>query len=157
VFASILTEPDANLVDGMQNDIRHAVFYAVHGWGKPDGIMGGALGLELQQGQIWNLLEDHWNEACDLLGESANFQKVCVVANALLKHDRLNGQEVRNLMGAAPALPASIELSLQATLPVVRATGAALLGAKQFEDNHRELLKSNWTRLSPSSFPSGRL
>ena len=164
MFASILVEPEANLSDGPRNDIRHATFYAVRGWGKPDGVTtnGSVLALELQHGEVWDLLQGHWHQTCDLLGSSRAFQQVRAVANALLAHVCLNAEQVRALAHGALELPTSATASLQEALPVVRALGAKQLTAEQFEanearPNHRPLLKSNWTRLSPLSYPQGTL
>jgi hypothetical protein len=93
LFGAIVTEPKSAF-EGAQNDLRLAVCYVHLAYGTPNGVRAGLEGQMLEPGRAQVLLSEHWDRACDLLASPANFQRVRVVANALLRQGRLEGAQV---------------------------------------------------------------
>jgi hypothetical protein len=97
IFGALLTQPKTAL-EAAENDLKQAVLYVHLAFGLPNGVR-----------------------------PPLNFQRVRVVANALLRHGRLDGPLVQRLMVASWKPWFWTKHEVHVTLPEIRMEGARII------------------------------
>jgi hypothetical protein len=143
VFALVVSGGDS---EEAKNDIGAAVVDVVEGWGEQPPGTSSIHGREMRRdGEVAEILAHHWDMVCALLGEPANFDKVRLVANKLLKRQRPSGGRVAELVIKPTKPPRVLEKALHEALPAIRKLGHVIIAAE-----HRQYLSHFGTRLSRS-------